>query len=357
MSQWLSEVIYVDTAAYFESIQRDIQHAQRSIEVESYIFDLSVRPHQLLNHLTAASQRGVAVRILVDGFGSAPHCAELKSLFAAHPNIQFRIYHPLLHVGLLRFFNTFNRRNHRKMWIFDQETAYVGSANIQTNDWIEFGLRVSGPETAELGAAFELAWVPMKKRIRAIAGGLLKPKQPAALLLLNDSIFSRESAYRYLSQRIIHAKDTVCIVNAYFAPRFRFIRLLTQARHRGVDIRLIVPARSDIFFMVWLTRAYYSLLIAAGVRVFEHSGPFLHAKSCAADDWMIVGSTNLNRRSLLKDLEVDLVVTQPENQALLLSQFDFLVSHSQPMTQSQLDARTFLERMIYRLLFSLRNWL
>jgi cardiolipin synthase A/B len=356
MTQWGTEELYTDSTGYFLAIENAIAQAHSSIEIESYIFDLSSRALRLIQLLIAANARGVAVRVSVDGFGTAPHCAELRSMLL-NTSIQLRIFHPLLTVGLLRLIHTFNRRNHRKMWIFDRKTVFVGSANIQTNDWIELGLSVTGSETASLIEAFDRAWSPAHQRLKEFTKRLFLSTRAPAFTLLNDSLLTRRRTYRHLCHQIRIAKKTVCIANAYFAPRFKFLRLITQARKRGVDVTLLVPARSDVFFMPWLTRAYYALLIAADVKVYEHPAPFLHAKVCIADDWMTVGSTNLNHRSLLHDLEVDLIVTKPINQSRLRDRLVELVQESRQKTQKDLDSRTCFDRVLYRSFFKLRRFL
>ncbi len=356
MHKWLTEELYTDSCAYFSAIEKDIQTARHSIEVESYIFDLSERALKLAKLLIDASVRGVQVRILVDGFGTAPNCASLEAFFAK-TSVELRIFHPLFTVGILRLLRTFNRRNHRKSWIFDGQIAYVCSANIQTNAWIELGLRVSGVETKALYEAFLKAWAKKSTSLRSLASGLLRSQKANELILLNDTLFLRKHTSQHFNRRITEAKKTAWILNAYFSPRITFIGSLLKAKQRGVDICLIVPSVSDVFFMPWITRTYYSLLLAGGIRIFEYPGEFLHAKACIIDEWMTVGSTNINHRSLLHDLEVDLVVTDPRNQSRLRKKFEELMQASTKKTLAEVDARTILDRFFFWILTHVRKWL
>jgi cardiolipin synthase len=107
------------------------------------------------------------------------------------------------------------------------------------------------------------------------------------------------------------AENRIWVSNAYLAPPSNIQRLLTKAARRGVDVRVLVPSRSDVWFMPFIARAYYRPLLKSGVRIFEYQPRFLHAKCMVVDNQALIGTTNLNRRSFLHDLEVDVRIDNP----------------------------------------------
>jgi cardiolipin synthase len=95
-----------------------------------------------------------------------------------------------------------------------------------------------------------------------------------------------------------------------------------MAALRGVEVKLILPAKSDHLYMKWMSEAFYRTLLLSGVRIFEYEDSFLHAKTLMIDDWVTVGSTNLNHRSLIHDLEVDVVLFKAASRNTLELQFE-----------------------------------
>src|SRR5690606_38318881 len=112
---------------------------------------------------------------------------------------------------------------------------------------------------------------------------------------------------RYVADLTL-ARKRIWITTAYFNLGPRILRALLAAKHRGVDVRLVVPHRSDVSFFPWLSRAMFAGCIKHGIEVYEFNGPMQHAKTTLFDDRAIVGSTNLNHRSYFRDLELDIVL-------------------------------------------------
>jgi cardiolipin synthase len=123
----------------------------------------------------------------------------------------------------------------------------------------------------------------------------------------------RRRSFRDFISRVQSAQNRIWITNAYLAPSTPLLRALAKAAQRGVDVKILVPRKSDVFFMPWVTAAHYPKLLKSGIQVFEYIPSFLHAKVALIDDWAIVGSSNLNRRSLIHDHEVDVVVSKPSS--------------------------------------------
>lgn len=357
--QWEQEKLFLEADDFFSEIYRQIGRAQHRIDVEVYIFAYDKRGKKVLTALSAAARRGVNVRILVDAFGSSAAIDWLRKECAA-ARISLRIYHSYFNRELFRVFRTFNQRNHRKTWIFDRQVAAIGSANIIENDWKEIGVLVSGSELKLLETAFQKAWIPRKfweRRLQITR--LLKNfvSRGSGLVRLNDSLPRRNRNYNAFLRKLKSAETRIWLANAYFAPQYRMIKQLGRAAQRNVDVRLLVPAKSDVFFMPWLTLTYYYGLLRAGVKIYEYSPRFLHAKTRIVDNWMIVGSSNLNHRSLLHDLEVDIKLSHADNHKKLEEDFHESFASATPVTLESFRKISWFKKAAAHLLLLVRYWL
>jgi cardiolipin synthase len=131
----------------------------------------------------------------------------------------------------------------------------------------------------------------------------------------------RRRSLREFLIRLETAKRRIWLTTPYLAPTAAVLRSLGVAARNGADVRILVPRKSDVFFMPWIANAFYSPLLADGVRIYEYLPRFLHAKSVIVDDWAVVGTSNMNRRSLIHDLEVDVVLQHPNSLQDLSQEF------------------------------------
>lgn len=342
---WKSENVLFDGDAYFESLFAEWSRATRTIDFETYIFDDDDIGRMVVRNLKLAAERGVRVRLLVDGIGSSGWW-QTRGVELEREGIEVRVYHPLLTTQLWRrlmidlkfirperkpkrslVLRRLNRRNHRKVSLIDGQIGFCGSVNV-TNCHLErfFGARawrdncarVEGPGTAEMQSAFDHAWqrsqqvaTPRKLKIRfAFRRRTIPTSKPVSLNYTRR--LRKQSRLRFVLG-LARTTERIWISNAYLAPPSNIVRQLQRAAKRGVDVRILVPFHSDVWFMPFIARAYYRPLIKAGVRIFEYQPRFLHAKSMILDQEAIIGSSNLNRRSFLHDLEVDVRLDNPDS--------------------------------------------
>lgn len=352
---WKSEKIFFSTETYYAELEKQITAAEKSIDLEVYIFQYDKVGKVIVAALCAAAQRGVRVRVLVDAVGSAPATEKLTQQFHK-AGVHFNTYNPFRFWQFWKIFRNSNHRNHRKICVIDQQGAFVGSANITIEKWKENALYVEGPKVRQLSAAFEKAWF-RHKLFRSRKHLRLYSKYEVAPIRLNDSLRRRTLNYLDFLRRIQECEKRVWLGNAYFAPDFRLIKQLCRAAQRGVDVQLLVPKHSDVFFMPWVTSTYYYGLLRAGVRIFEYQPCFYHAKVRILDDWMIIGSSNLNHRSLLHDLEVDIQVSMPENQKLLEKDLSQDLKSSIEITLTDLARVSWLKRGLARVFLLFKYWL
>lgn len=383
-AHWDQEAVYHSGDPFFDGLLEELDRASHSIEVETYIFQEDVLGLALVEKLIAAAKRGVTVRLMVDGIGS-PAFTPRRAAELTHQGVATRIYHPLpwnfpnWKIGQMarvtRFFTylqKLNRRDHRKMFLIDGKTAWIGSMNVSrlhlyryTGDeaWRDTSARVQGGAVSELVRAFDRTWLraagvrAQPRTLKAVIAAMRnRPTFRAGLIRLNSSRSARRHLYKDLVRRMNASKKRIWITNAYFAPDTLLLRALRMAAWTGADVRVLVPKKSDVFFMPWVTEAFYNRLLVSGARVFEYLPSFLHAKTLIIDDWAIVGSSNLNHRSLLHDLEVDVVLKKEDSRRSLEEQFLKDLQHSREILIDDWRALPLRRRIAGRIFLFFKYW-
>ena len=380
---WRSERIWFDGDAYWDGVLADIAVSQRSVDFETYILADDALGGRVSAALMTAADRGVHVRLLVDGVGAGAwvkRCApELQ-----RRQLAVRVFHPLpwllgsrAYGGASRLARMFrmllrvNRRNHRKVCVIDRRIAWVGSFNVSSDHltsvrcgdcWRDTGARVEGTAVHELVDAFGHTWRRSWRLTRTrLRPPLLWKHQHqgggSGLVRLNHKLAGRRRMYDEVVHRITNARRRVWITAAYFVPNKRLVAALSQAARNGVDVRLLMPAKSDVLFMPWVSSAFYQALLSPGVRIFEFQPRILHAKTMLIDDWLTVGSTNLNYRSLLHDLEAEVVLLHPRTHRLMERAFLADLECSREVTLDDWRRRPWLQKWFGRIVLRARYWL
>jgi cardiolipin synthase A/B len=297
-------------AEIFASMLAAIMTAQKSVELETYIYSDGKLGRQFLDALLAAVQRGVRVRVLVDAAGSW--------------FLRDNFFNPLTAVGAeVRRFNPlrlwrFGVRDHRKLLICDESTVFIGGFNIAdeydgdgvTRGWCDLGVRVENPPLArELAASFEelfaLADFHRKPllRLRAFKTKRSLQNKTTGELLLTHPGRGASALQTALYHDLDDAQD-VKIISAYFLPTRRLRRDLRRAARHGGRVQLILAGKSDVPVSQMAARSLYHRLLKAGVEIYEYQPQILHAKLISIDDAVYVGSSNLDIRSLNLNYEL-----------------------------------------------------
>ena len=373
------EIIFTEGQKHFASLLVDIEKAKHSIDLETYLFRNDTLGQRVATKLSEAAQRGVKVRIMVDGAGSPLWSANFAR-FLENAGAQTKVFHPfpwqlwdwsrsVVKVPfLLRWIYLIlkiNFRNHRKVCIFDKKIAYVGSLNISKHHlskdeggdaWRDTSVRLSGIDLSELNKAFNAAWYhrTIKERIREIFHQIRKDP----LIRLNYSRHRRRILHKDLLRKMRNCKRRIWITNAYFVPDNFLLKRLKEAAHVGTDVRILLPRKSDVPIMPWASSTFYYSLLNAGVRIFEYLPSMLHAKSLIIDDWMLIGSSNLNHRSLVHDLEADLNITSPEGKKALERQFlEDLKNSREVSLDSWQTLRSRRQRLLGHFVLYIKYWI
>ena len=324
----------------FPALVSAIDAAQREVRLETYIFDVTGAAEQVVAALERAGLRGVAVKVVVDGFGTSPLPLEWRQRLQ-RAGVGWRVYAPIGWMGMLRLGSW--RRLHRKLCVVDGEVAFCGGINLLDDlhdpnhgpleaPRLDFAVRVTGPLAVEAETSMARLWWRMeavrdirrvqlaealdalraasarRRRRRRAGPGQAHPKAKAALLL-RDNLRNRTRIERAYRRAIGRAREEIIIANAYFVPGRKMRVALIAAARRGVKVRLLLQGRYEYFMQYYAARPVYGALLRAGIEIHEYSPSFLHSKVAVIDGrWATVGSSNLDPLSLLLAREANVVI-------------------------------------------------
>jgi cardiolipin synthase len=309
--------LITDGDTCFDSFIRDIRAAKHSINIETFIFNSDEVGWRIAKELSARAKAGVEVNCIYDEFGSLHSNGKIFAHMRKH-GVEVIGYHPL---APWRKFSGLTVRNHRKLLVVDGKTAYIGGVNISGDyagkkygggDWRDTHLRITGPAVRDLQFHFIESWYRHGGSI--VDNSLHFPDIPARgnkiLLVLSTKSRKRiRPIFESYLSAIRFAKKSIYITNAYFVPDRRIHRRLVKAAKRGVDVRLILPGVSDVPIVKYASRYLYRYYLEHGIKVYEYQERVLHAKTAVIDGiWSTVGSSNLDRLSLLSNLELNVAV-------------------------------------------------
>lgn len=369
------ECIYCQADAYFDSLLQAINKAKIHIDMEVYIFDIDPIGTLISQALIQAAQRGVHVRLLVDGMGVSldfiPVAKQLKAAGALvrihHPlpwHFKLWVFSPSSIKGLLKFWyllTYINQRNHRKLLIVDHNAIWLGSINVSqkhfTRDqggenWRDTAIALHNIDTRTVQSVYDLNWNKRKRKTKK----RLAQHLPSTPFLLNFTRTLRQIKRSNLLSRITSSQRVIWITNAYFIPNSILLSALISASKKGVDVRIVLPHQSDVFFMPWVSSFFYEQLLKANVRIYEYQAGILHAKTLIIDNWASIGSSNLNQRSLQHDLEIDYTLQSNESINQLTNNFLDDINHSEQLCQTELSIKKPWQRYLGGLILVLFSY-
>ena len=405
--------LLVDGENYFPAMLAAMAAAQRFILLEMYLLTSGMVADRFVTACEAATDRGVQVFVLADDYGARGlGTADRRRLEAA--GVHLALYNRL-HYGKWRR-NLW--RDHRKLLVVDDQVAFTGGSGI-TDDfappaplpWHDVMLAIHGPCVADWQQAFAQVWKHTRHgkrqplyfaptaKVRSAATGrqpriferfakITQPKcagrggkvspapqqddSPAAApgltdhksrevsgwgrVVLNDP--TRMEIKKSLILRLRGARQRVWIASAYFIPSWKVRRALYQAARRGLDVRLLLPGPyTDHPSVRHAARRYYKKLLAAGVRIFEYQPRFIHAKLLLVDDWVSIGSSNIDRWNFRWNLEANQEAHSPQLTAELLDLFATDFAASQEIMAGTWHHRPWYQRLLERFWGTLELWL
>ncbi len=352
--------LLVDGGRFFPAMLTAIKAARLHVLLEMYLFGSGRIGSEFIEALCAAAARGVQVYLLLDDFGARElHRHDRHRLLAGGVHLTF--YNPLRYGALRR--NLW--RDHRKLMVVDGESAYVGGAGIrdeftvaEPRHWHDVMLAIHGPCVADWQRVFEQTWNIWARPYLTLPSPPLTPRPSGRPGRVTINEPTRMEIKRDLIKRVRNAERRIWIATAYFIPSWKIRRALRHAARQGADVRLLLPGpHTDHPAVRHAGRRYYGKLLAAGVRIFEYQPRFLHAKLLLCDNWVSIGSSNIDRWNLSWNLEANQEIDDQgfAEQVAALFEADFL--DSREFLVSQWHERSLRRRLQERFWGWVELWL
>lgn len=322
--------VYVSGDEIFDSLFRDIEAAEKHINIEFYIIEEGAVGNHLHDILVKKAQEGVEVRVLYDYVGGFRLPIEWKnSLKKAGAKI-----YPFLSVDSLRGLQYINFRNHRKVVIIDGRVAYTGGVNIADRYrlgnhlglWRDTFIRVEGSAVEALQQAFLVDWDFVDKEKIALEDYVERSEEVGSEVVQivtsgpdNDWLNMLNGVVAAINR----ARDSVWIHTPYFIPPEALMQSMISAALSGVDVRLMLSERSDSIVVSAAGRSYVDKLLSAGVKVYFYRSNFLHSKAIVVDGYLsIIGTANMDVRSFEQNFELAAFVYGEETGSNLKEKYE-----------------------------------
>lgn len=362
----------------FPAMVRALARAQQEVWFATYIFHNDSASRALTDALIATARRGVAVHLVVDGFGSRATVAVLRDWLAGS-GVRLEVFR-----AIDRWWQLLQpqqlRRMHHKLCVVDDVVAFVGGINVidDRNDlnhgWselprLDFAVEVVGPLAAPMRHAARAMWArahlgrgwrgeaermlhsptpldrtrTLLRTLGAAPRERLPPRDTRpvrAAFVVRDNVGQRHAIERRYVDAMRQASSHIDIAVPYFYPGRRFRRALRDAAQRGVQVRLLLQGKVDYRIAALAARVLYDELRSHGVRIFEYMPAFLHAKVAVIDQsWATVGSSNIDPLSLLLNLEANVIIRDAAFGAALAGRLEQAFAVSREVTRPQPIAR------------------
>ena len=294
----------------FTSILKAVSGARSSICIEFYIFKDDDTGKKIAEVLKRKAKEGVNVYLLYDHFGSFLTSRRFWSnLKMAGVNV--KVSHPFMWSAPRGYIY----RNHKKLLLIDGQKAFLGGFNIADEyhgdfkkpikPWRDTGICLEGPIASTLLGIFRKSWATWKgEPIRTDISQHVSIEGVPVIPVFASSRRAKRKMRKLFTYSIKNAKKSIFLTTPYFIPGKKILKALIRAAKNGVDARLLLQGETDIISVFYAGRSYYRRLLKAGVKIYNYKGSILHAKTSVFDGcWSIVGSTNLDAQSLLRNEE------------------------------------------------------
>lgn len=361
----------------FPAMLEAMAAAEKSVCLETYILEADAVGERFADVMCARAEAGVAVRLIYDAIG----CLGLPQSYLQrlrHAGVEVLEYHPIL-PWKERF--VLSRRDHRKILVVDDDTAFTGGINISRHyvpetqggaGWHDVHCRVRGPVVLDLARLFRRVWVreggtpypssprPASDRARSesTAADTAASGRSLARVLSNRKYRKRWAIRRAYLHAINRAERTISLMNAYFLPDRGICWALRRAVARGVRARVIVPEVSDVAAVAYAAQHLYGGLLRDGVEILCWPDRMMHAKTAVIDGvWTSIGSYNLDNVSLLYNLEVALEVLDAQLGTAMDQQFESDAERCRPLSIDTWEKRSRTDKAISWVFYNLRRWL
>ena len=313
---------YTDGEEAYPPMLEAIRNARHHIHLQSYIVGADDVGREFFDLMADKAREGVRVRVLYDGFGSAE--AHLRGFFRGYARVPNMEVVGFAQVNPIKRHFQVNLRNHRKILVVDGERGFIGGMNIckencgrlrRQAENRDYHFAVGGPILLELQYTFLRDWYYMTHEAPDVLLSQnhfppITPKADVAMRIVNAGPTSEREALCDANFALIgSATSQILLGTPYFVPPDDMRRALRMAAMRGVDVRLLVPGKTNHLSTTYAARSTYEEMLRAGVRLFLRHPPFMHGKFLIVDGRnVMLGTANFDNRSLKLNYETNLIV-------------------------------------------------
>jgi cardiolipin synthase len=331
-----------------------IARAQHSISLSTYIFDRDEAGLAFARGLGEAVRRGVEVRVLIDATGSHYSWPPIGGALRRE-KVPFARFLPTFPVWQLV---SLNLRNHRKILVADGRVGFTGGLNLRTGHWLEkhpaspiqdLQFRIQGPVVAQLQEVFADDWLfTTGESLRG--GSWFPPLESTGPVIARGIADGPDEDFDKLRWTILaavaSARESIRILTPYFLPDPSLVSALNVAAMRGVQVDVVLPAKSNLRVVQWASRAHWWQILLHGCRIWLTPPPFDHSKLLVVDDcWSFVGSANWDPRSLRLNFEFNVECYDSELAGKLTGLFEKKRGQARQITLEEVDSRNLPVRL------------
>ncbi len=338
--------VYMDGENLYRDMLAAIEGAKERVFFETFIWKSDEIGQQFKDALIRAAERGAEVYIIWDHFGNLV----VSPRFFRFPRLKN------LHV--LRYSLKHTARDHRKILVVDSKVGFVGGYNIGSyyveNQWRDTHLKITGSNVWELESAFLDFWNYAQKwhlRLKKVRDPRAKSWNPQIKACVNDPkrlLFPVRGMY---VNALDKAQESAYITSAYFVPDRVIQRSLIDAARRGVDVKVLVPAKSNHIIADWISRSYLTDLLDNQVELWLYDNVMIHAKTAVIDGrWSTIGTANIDRLSMTGNHEINMSITSRPLAANMENIFFTDLLNARPISRHEWNQRPFIARIAERLL-------
>lgn len=330
----------------WNAMLEDCRRAEHTIELEQFIFTPDEFGQKMIDICAEKAKQGVDVKFLWDSAGSFSLWTLTSIDKVRESGIKLMFWKTLVpsYFSVPNFRSWF-LRNHRRTLVIDHKVAYTGSMCIKDKmmGWRDTNVRLEGPVVKEMSNAFERMWhransQRLPKRV--------KSRDHQFRYVTNFPAPSRRHIYAELLEAIRSARKYIYITTPYFVPSRRLARVIKLAAHRGVDVKIIIPEKSDHYAIDIGARSYFQDLMESGVKIYLYYGNMIHSKSMVIDgEWASVGSMNLDRVSMFYNFEANIITRNSRFAEELASHFVHDMQNTKEVDYELWKNRFFVEKL------------
>lgn len=348
----------------YAAMKAEIDAAERSVLLETYIFDRDRIGLRIADALIAAARRGVEVRVLIDAVGARYSVPSILG-HLSDGGVSVAVFNGNVIMGLRLPYA--NLRTHRKILIVDGRVALTGGMNIREGFTREVAgekfardthFLVTGPVVADLFDVAAEDWrFTTDEELTGdewrIGAPEREPGDPVFMRVVASGPDRRiETNHKMLMGAFSVARKSIRIMSPYFLPDRELISALATAARRGVDVDIVVPAVNNLVLVDRAMTAQFDQIVSNYCRIWRSSGAFSHSKLLSIDGaWSYVGSSNLDPRSLRLNFEIDLEVLNEGFAAEIDEHIDEVIKSASPVTLNALRSRSFAVRLLDKILW------